>query len=185
MSKSARKPISTKTRFEVFKRDEFTCQYCGAIPPKVILHVDHIIPVASGGANKMDNFITSCQCCNLGKGARSLQAIPQSLKEKSLDIAEKEAQIIGYQKVMQAKHDRIENEAWRVCDVIKPNSSVDGFNKKNFQSVCNFVNRLGFFSVIDAADIANNKYSYNTNKCFLYFCGICWNRIKEEQNGES
>lgn len=183
MSKSIRKPISTKTRFEVFKRDEFTCQYCGAIPPKVILHVDHIIAVAAGGVNKMDNFITSCQSCNLGKGARSLKAIPQSLKDKAIEIAEKEAQIIGYQKVMQAKHDRVEHESWLVCDVLQPNSSADGFNKNNFQSVINFVNRLGYFEVLEAAEIANCKYSYNKSKCFLYFCGICWNRIKEEQNG--
>lgn len=45
----ARKAISKKTRFEVFKRDRFTCQYCGATPPGVLLHIDHIHPVAEGG----------------------------------------------------------------------------------------------------------------------------------------
>lgn len=183
MSNPNRKAISTRTRFEVFKRDEFTCQYCGAVPPKVILHVDHIIPVASGGKNKMDNFITSCQCCNLGKSSISLNSIPQSLKDKALEIAEKEKQILGYQKILQGKHDRIDNESWRICDVLEPNSSTNGFNKRNYQSVVNFVTKLGFFEVLEAAEIANSKYSYNKNKCFLYFCGICWNKIKVENNG--
>ena len=44
-----RKPISKKLRFEVFKRDSFTCQYCGKSAPDVVLHIDHIKPVKEGG----------------------------------------------------------------------------------------------------------------------------------------
>ena len=69
---SGRKAISKKLRFEVFKRDSFTCQYCGAQSPDVVLHVDHINPVAGGGDNDILNLITSCEPCNLGKGAREL-----------------------------------------------------------------------------------------------------------------
>lgn len=68
----ARKPLSKKLRFEVFKRDSFTCQYCGVVAPDVILHVDHICPVSAGGDNDITNLITSCQECNSGKGARTL-----------------------------------------------------------------------------------------------------------------
>lgn len=53
----SRKPISKKTRFEVFKRDKFTCQYCGASAPEIVLELDHIIPVASGGdSDLIDNI---------------------------------------------------------------------------------------------------------------------------------
>jgi len=67
-----RKPISKKLRFEVFKRDSFTCQYCGKSAPDVILQVDHIHPVAKGGGNDILNLVTSCDECNAGKGAREL-----------------------------------------------------------------------------------------------------------------
>lgn len=67
-----RKAVSKKTRFEVFKRDSFTCQYCGAEAPKAVLHVDHILPVAEGGDNALTNLVTACSDCNLGKGARKL-----------------------------------------------------------------------------------------------------------------
>lgn len=67
-----RKPLSKKIRFEVFKRDSFTCQYCGQKAPDVILHVDHINPVSKGGGNEIINLITSCVACNSGKGAREL-----------------------------------------------------------------------------------------------------------------
>lgn len=69
---SDRKPIPKSVRFEVFKRDSFTCQYCGAKSPDVVLHVDHINPVANGGDNEIVNLITSCEPCNLGKGAKEL-----------------------------------------------------------------------------------------------------------------
>lgn len=67
-----RKALSAKTRFEVFKRDGFKCQYCGASAPETVLHVDHVVAVANGGKNSMLNLVTSCQPCNGGKGARPL-----------------------------------------------------------------------------------------------------------------
>lgn len=69
---TTRKALSKKTRFEVFKRDKFTCQYCGARAPDVLLHVDHVNPVALGGENEILNLITACVGCNGGKGARAL-----------------------------------------------------------------------------------------------------------------
>lgn len=58
----------TKTkRFEIFKRDYFTCQYCGQRPPNVVLEVDHIEPRSKGGSNDDINLITSCFDCNRGK----------------------------------------------------------------------------------------------------------------------
>lgn len=67
-----RKSMSKKTRFEVFKRDSFTCQYCGRKAPDVVLQVDHVHPVAAGGADALLNLVTSCVDCNGGKGARQL-----------------------------------------------------------------------------------------------------------------
>jgi hypothetical protein len=70
--KPTREPVSKKTRFEVFKRDKFTCQYCGAKAPEVVLHCDHVDPVASGGKSDIMNLLTACAACNGGKGARRL-----------------------------------------------------------------------------------------------------------------
>lgn len=67
-----RKPISKKLRFEVFKRDRFSCQYCGTKAPDTVLHVDHIHPVKAGGKNDILNLVTACVACNAGKGARKL-----------------------------------------------------------------------------------------------------------------
>ncbi len=64
-----------KLRFDVFCRDNFTCQYCGRSPQTgAILHADHIHPKHHGGKLALDNIITSCQECNLGKSDILLEA---------------------------------------------------------------------------------------------------------------
>jgi len=173
-----RKAISKKLRFDVFKRDGFVCAYCGATPPNVVLQVDHIHPVAEGGTNSIDNLITSCQPCNIGKGANVLTNIPTSLKEKASFVAEQEAQIKGYQSILREKKIRIEDEAYQIAQVIR-----DGWtpNSKDFISIKNFVEKLGYFEVEEAAEIASSKFSYNLSRAFRYLCGICINNSKEMQ----
>ena len=69
---SKRKAISKGLRFDIFRRDGFTCQYCGRQPSDVVLEVDHITPVAEGGDNDQMNLVTACEDCNRGKGKKLL-----------------------------------------------------------------------------------------------------------------
>ena len=65
-----RRDPSTRLRFEVLYRDQFTCRFCGASPikdPSVTLHIDHIVPWSKGGETSLDNLQTLCSKCNLGK----------------------------------------------------------------------------------------------------------------------
>lgn len=73
---SAYRPLSKRTRFQIFDRDGFTCQYCGCRPPDVILEVDHVDPRANGGSNDPTNLVTSCADCNRGKSDRKLGSTP-------------------------------------------------------------------------------------------------------------
>lgn len=88
--------LTKKIRFEVFKRDGFTCQYCGDSAPKVVLNVDHIIPVSAGGDNNMMNLITSCFDCNQGKRDRLIS--DDSLITKQLsqvkEVSDKREQLL-------------------------------------------------------------------------------------------
>jgi len=65
--------ISPSIRFEVFQRDNHTCQYCGRTPPDVKLVIDHLIPVAHGGTDDFNNLVTSCEECNSGKSAKLIE----------------------------------------------------------------------------------------------------------------
>lgn len=79
---SKRKSISKKIRFEVFKRDSFKCQYCGAAAPEVVLEVDHIQPVSKGGDNDLVNLVTSCHACNNGKRDKLLSDASEVEKQR-------------------------------------------------------------------------------------------------------
>ena len=176
-----RKALSKKLRFEIFKRDAFTCQYCGGHPPEQILHVDHIVPVAEGGENNIDNLVTSCSACNLGKGATPLTSVPLSLADKVKLIAEQEEQIRGYNAILRGKRDRVEDEAWEVAEALKHGAMKDGIHKDYFRSIRMFVEKLGVFECLEAADIARSKRPYSNVQAFKYFCGICWNKINREK----
>jgi len=58
------------TRFNVFLRDSFSCQYCGSDFPSEELTFDHVVPRSRGGATTWDNVVTACAPCNLSKGNR-------------------------------------------------------------------------------------------------------------------
>jgi 5-methylcytosine-specific restriction endonuclease McrA len=58
------------TRFNVFLRDRFGCQYCGAHLPVEDLTFDHVIPRVRGGRTEWGNVVAACEPCNLRKGHR-------------------------------------------------------------------------------------------------------------------
>jgi 5-methylcytosine-specific restriction endonuclease McrA len=66
------------TRFNLFLRDEFRCQYCGH---KGDLTFDHVIPRARGGITSWENVVAACSPCNLKKGSRLLQQTGMQLRK--------------------------------------------------------------------------------------------------------
>ena len=66
------------TRFNLFLRDEFRCQYCGA---KGDLTFDHVVPRARGGITSWENVVAACSKCNLKKGSKSLRESGLSLRK--------------------------------------------------------------------------------------------------------
>lgn len=59
------------SRRALLARDNYTCQYCGAQPPKSELTVDHVLPRVRGGKTAWDNVVCACQRCNSRKGSRT------------------------------------------------------------------------------------------------------------------
>lgn len=178
----ARQPLSKRTRFEVFKRDGFVCQYCGQHPPDVMLEVDHITPVVDGGSNDEENLVTACFNCNRGKAHIPLNVVPKSLGEKAAEVVEREEQLAGYRVIMEARADRIDADRWEVADILVPNASRDGMRRDWLRSIMTFNERLPLHVVKEAANLARDRIRYSEKRCFLYFCKVCWNHIKGESD---
>jgi 5-methylcytosine-specific restriction endonuclease McrA len=52
-------------------RDRDTCQYCGAMPGRKRLTIDHILPRSRGGVTSWENCVAACEACNHRKGDRT------------------------------------------------------------------------------------------------------------------
>jgi hypothetical protein len=179
-----RKSISKKLRFEVFKRDNFQCQYCGRKAPDVILEVDHIEPVKGGGGNDMLNLITSCEDCNAGKGARKLtdsQMIDQQRKQLEELNARREQMrmMLQWKKELLALEDEQIDEIEKLI-LIPYNRSLTEHGKGDMRRA---IKKFGFSEVWEAAIISHGAYYKDGDdschtKILHYIPGICANRQK-------
>ena len=70
------------TRFNVFLRDKFLCQYCGSGHE---LTFDHLLPRSKGGTTNWNNVVTACSSCNVKKGGRLLNQSGMHLTKKPFE----------------------------------------------------------------------------------------------------
>lgn len=189
-----RKILSKKTRFEVFKRDKFTCQYCGRMAPDVILEVDHIKPVAKGGDNDILNLITSCRDCNRGKGKNLLSQVDVLKKSQKqlLDMAEKAEQA---QMMVDWKTELLsvrEREAKAIEELIISLTGVEELYSFNRQEIKKLLVRFPFHIVWESTEVAAVKYFNNDYVGTDYefpeltdmiqrIGGICYNKIRQKE----
>ncbi|MBK5247338.1 MAG: HNH endonuclease [Peptostreptococcaceae bacterium] len=185
-----RKALSKKTRFEVFKRDLFTCQYCGKKAPDVILEVDHIKPVAKGGDNSIENLVSACYDCNHGKSDRVLSDLSEVEKSRlQIEQLQEKKNMVDLilewkQSVRNAEEyatDKIEHLFFEEIDI-----KGRGFLKEYRRTVGKTIKDCGLDLVVDAVYIAIGYYYKgnieNIDKTLSKICGIARNKYDEINN---
>lgn len=60
------------SRRNIYRRDSYTCQYCGSRPGSELLSIDHVVPRSRGGRSTWENCVLACLACNKRKANRSL-----------------------------------------------------------------------------------------------------------------
>ena len=80
------------TRFNLFLRDEFQCQYCGGHGD---LTFDHVVPRARGGITSWENVVAACSPCNLAKGSKSLRQAGMHLRKPPRQPSAEELRNLG------------------------------------------------------------------------------------------
>ena len=71
------------TRKEIFRRDNYTCQYCGSTTRT--LTIDHVLPRHLDGPHSWENVVTACSICNHEKGGRTLEQSGMVLRKKPVE----------------------------------------------------------------------------------------------------
>ena len=156
-----RKSITKKVRFEVFKRDSFTCQYCGKSAPDTVLEVDHIIPVSKGGDNDISNLITSCFECNRGKSNKKLTD-NQSLKmqKKELDKLNKRREQLEMMsqwrmELLDLEHREVEE----IVDTVNQELDIDlSLSPSGEKNMIKLIKKYGFEEVMESTLISFEQY---------------------------
>ncbi len=87
------RPQVKLTRREVFRRDDYTCQYCGR--SGLDLTVDHVIPRHMGGGHTWTNVVAACAACNHRKGGRKLEEVQMRLRHYPAEPPTSAAYIFG------------------------------------------------------------------------------------------
>lgn len=188
MANAKRKALPKKLRFEVFKRDSFTCQYCGRMAPDVILEVDHILPVAEGGTNNIMNLITSCHDCNSGKGKRKLSENNEVKKQQDQlrQLNEKREQI---EMMLEWRNELLNFDNEQIDKIEELFSSYctgRTFTESGRKTISKLIKKYGFIEVYDCTRISAETYCDTENpetasKVFNYISRICYNRKMQSE----
>ena len=109
--------------------------------------------------------------------------MPASLAERAAQIQEREQQIQGFNAAMRAQAERIEAEAWQVARIITNDPKLSQFHRADLLTIKQFIGKLGYWPVMEAAEITSCKFSYFGRRTFSYFCGICWKKVRGGSNG--
>jgi len=164
--------VSKRTRFEIFKRDGFTCQYCGRTPPAVVLEIDHFVARANGGGDDEANLLTSCFDCNRGKGANpaTRQTLP-SIAEHTATMAEANDQLIVYRKALRSKERRL-RAAGRKVERHFEGLGNARLTEHGRRGVAVWLREWPPEKLMEAFDIATRKLTTDDPGLFAYVGGI-------------
>jgi hypothetical protein len=175
--------VGNRLRFEVLRRDRYTCRYCGAKAPDVELTVDHVTPIALGGRDEPSNLITACRTCNSGKSSTSgddevveeagLKAL--AWKEAMRQVAEERVEQYADQSLVYRQFEELWN-TWTYRGKLIPLPSTWSVTIQKFLDAG--LTMVDFDALISVAMHA----PVPPRDTFRYFCGCCWHRIREAQD---
>lgn len=177
--------LSVRTRFEVFKRDDFTCQYCGRKSPAVVLEVDHIVPRREGGADDVVNLRTSCWECNHGKADKPLNEIVtgEDPHDRAVLLLERERQLREYNAVVARDRARRETEGrdlvryWNTERKLDTGAAMDSIAEDDWRWLFGALQWCPMEVIRNFMDAAIKRYKSRNLK---YVAGCCRNWLKDQ-----
>lgn len=174
--------VPQRTRYEVLRRDGFTCRYCGAKAPDATLTIDHVTPVSLGGSDKPDNLVAACAACNAGKASTSPDAeLVGDVAEDALrwaaaikEAARREEELTSYEQ----KYVDYFYDTWSGYTETETGREVP-ISSNWERTVLNY-HRSGLTvaALDDAIATAMRKKGLPLESRYPYFCGVVRNKLQ-------
>lgn len=171
--------ISKRLRYEVLRRDNHACRYCGGAAPDVSLTVDHVVPVALGGTDNPENLATACLDCNTGKSSSNPDApLVADVEQDALRWAAARERALALLAAEREKQDDYVAHFFGYWGAAAPpfahlppdfESSIVGFYESG----------LPLRELEYAIDVACSARHVEQRRRFKYMCGIAWRLIEK------
>lgn len=174
--------VSKRLRYEILRRDSYTCRYCGRSAPEVQLRVDHVTPVALGGGDEPTNLATSCHDCNSGKSSATVDAATvadvsddalrwaAAMEQAAANLQMLEKPKDEYRDAFLAEWNRWHFGKDETKKVPLPNDWKQAMDRFRVAGIPTWM----WADIVDAA-MANQKVK--PDRTFNYVCGIAWNKV--------
>lgn len=179
--------VSKRLRYEVLRRDNHSCRYCGATAPDAKLTIDHVVPVALGGSDDANNLVTACGDCNAGKSSSSPDA--PIVDDVAADALRWARAMQTAAAVAKSQRDYRDADRRRFLDEWESWTYASKNGRETFPLPLDWqaaIDRFGEASlpseeIADAVDIAMRARGVYFEKIFAYFCGVCYRKIQHMQ----
>lgn len=169
--------VSQRTRYEVLRRDRFTCRYCRSTEGQ--LTIDHVVPESLGGSDKPENLVACCKDCNAGKSSTAPDSeLIQEIDDKAMTWAKARAKVVADVKRERAASKRRNARlvtAWKKWDEDARHLPHDWS-----ESVDLWVAQgIGMDRILDAHRIALSRTTVESEYVFAYMAGIIRNWVAD------
>lgn len=179
--------VSKRLRYEILRRDSYTCRYCGRSAPEVPLRVDHVTPVALGGGDEPTNLATSCEDCNGGKSSASPDATlvagvsddalrwAAAMSEAADELREQQAPKLAYREIFQT--------AWNGWTWERDGKKETFDLPKDWKGSLDAFREAGLPQDVwpDIVEKSMTNKTVRAENLFRYCCGIGWRMVGELQ----
>jgi hypothetical protein len=174
--------VRKRLRYEIFRRDNHTCRYCGAKAPEVKITVDHVLPVVLGGTDTPENLVTACSDCNSGKTSTTPDAplvadVSEDALRWAVAMARSSEEAMEDSQAQEKTHKAF-LKAW------KKHGGVQSDLPDNWRgSLGNLIAAgLPLEALTECVNIAfDQKHVYDRNR-FKYTCGVAWRKVDGIRN---
>lgn len=178
--------ISKRVRFEILRRDNHTCQYCGRAAPEVKLTIDHVVPQALGGSDKPENLTAACSECNAGKTSIApdsplVTKVDADAVRWSRAMTTAAQRMLADRTAMQLRH-REFLDAWNNWKTHGGKGSILPLPTNWQHSIERFlIAGLPMPVLLDCLHKSMSAEKVESDGKFKYMCGIAWKLIDELQ----
>jgi hypothetical protein len=175
--------VSKSLRFQVLRRDNHTCRYCGRSAPEVRITVDHVVPEALGGPDTAENLMAACSDCNAGKSAtppdaaRVADVRDDALKWSAAVRAVAQEMVADVARLDRSRAEfEVEWYRWNTRSGPAPLPGNWRETVDNFVAV-----GLPMPVLLECINITMGRSKVGPDAKFRYMCGVAWKRVSELQ----